>query len=256
MILGVSHIVLGSTDAGRDRALFESMGWQLRFEQHHLPVFAGKKPFLCTASEELSLVFLNAPAGTPLELIHYSEPSPSDLPAPLQVILPKGACSDSVVDARPSPLPGVSELCIEGLTSPLWVSEEAPRPSLIVHRVTDLAAASRFWEAGFGFRRSSLTPPVPGAMLLEFPSLMPQWRAGLLLLPVQESAPALLDGPGFRVLSMVSTQFERDRERIFEKGGAKASTGTMEEEIGGKPMLLDLIQGPDGVMVEIFQTLR
>lgn len=256
MILGVSHIVLGSSNAAQDRALFESMGWQLRFEQHHLPVFAGKKPYLCTASQDLSLVFLNAAAGTPLELIHYAEPSPAGLPAPLQIILPKSKWSDRAVDVRPTPLPGVSELWIEGLTSPLWVSEEAPQPSLIVHRVTDLAAASRFWEAGFGFRRSSLPPPVPDAVRLEFPSLMPQWRAGLLLLPVKEPSPALLDGPGFRVLSMVSTQFEKDRERIFEKGGAKGSTGTMEEEIGGKPMLLDLIEGPDGVMVEIFQTLR
>ncbi len=256
MILGVSHIVLGSSDAARDRALFESMGWQLRFEQHHLPVFAGKKPYLCTASQDLSLVFLNAASGTPLELIHYAEPAPAGLPAPLQVILPTGEWAGRAVDVRPLPLPGVSELWIEGLTSPLWVSEEAPQPSLIVHRVTDLDAASRFWEAGFGFRRSSLPPPVPDAVRLEFPSLMPQWRAGLLLLPVEETAPALLDGPGFRVLSMVSTQFEKDRDRIFEKGGAMGSTGTMEEEIGGKPMLLDLIEGPDGVMVEIFQTLR
>ena len=256
MILGVSHIVLGSTDAARDRALFEPMGWQLRFQQHHLPTFAGKKPFLCTASEELSLVFLNAPAGTPLELIHYSEPSPLNLPAPLQVILPAGDWASRAAEVRPSPLPGVRELVMEGLTSPLWVSDAAPQPSLIVHRVTDLVAACRFWEAGFGFRRSGRPAPVPDAVLLEFPSLMPQWRAGLLLLPVAETSPALLDGPGFRVLSMVSTQFEKDRGRIFEKGGAVASTGTMEEEIGGKPMLLDLIQGPDGVMVEIFQTLR
>jgi hypothetical protein len=149
----------------------------------------------------------------------------------------------------------VSEVCIEGLTSPLWVSEDVPQPGLIVHRVKDMAAANRFWEAGFGFRRSTLTPPVPGAVLLEFPSLMPQWRARLLLFPVQESAPTRLDGPGFRVLSMLCTQFEKDRERIFEKGEAKASTGTMEEEIGGKPMLLDLIEGPDGVMVELLKII-
>ncbi|GEP42482.1 VOC family protein [Brevifollis gellanilyticus] len=256
MILGVSHIVLGSTDSGRDRALFESMGWGLRFEQHDVPTFPGKQPFLCTSSPDLSLVFLNAPAGTPLELIHYTQPAPADLSAPLQIILPTGDWLSHAVEVRPAPLPGVQEIVVPGLTSPLWISDEPSQPSLIVHRITDLGAATRFWEAGFGFRRSKQPPPLPEAVLLEFPSLMPQWRARLLLLPVRETSPALLDGPGFRVLSMVVTQFEKDRDRIFANGGALASTGTMEEEIGSKPMLLDLIQGPDGVMVEVFQILQ
>ena len=43
---------------------------------------------------------------------------------------------------------------------------------------------------------------------------------------------------------------------MFEQGGAIASTGTMELKVDGKDLLLDLAQGPDGIMVEIFQTLR
>ncbi len=252
MILGVSHIVLGSTNLERDRQLFESWSWQLRFEQRDIATFEGKRPFMCTPSDDLSLVFLLPPQGTPVELIHYANELPAD-PAPLQIVLPSG---DLTSDTK-TILPEVSELCLDGLTSPLWFSTAAPQPSLIIHRVSDLDAASRFWEKGLGFRRSKQPPPIAGAVLLEFPSLMPQWRASLLLVPT-EGPPArpLLDGPGFRVLSMVSTQFEKDRTRMFEQGGAIASTGTMEEKIGGKEMLLDLVQGPDGVMVEIFQTLR
>ena len=251
MILGVSHIVLGSTNLERDRQLFESWGWQLRFEQHDIATFEGKRPFMCTSSDDLSLVFLLPPQGTPVELIHYANDLPAD-PAPLQIVLPAG----DLASETKTILPEVSELSIDGLTSPLWFSASAPQPSLIIHRVTDLDSACRFWEKGLGFRRSKQPSPIAGAVLLEFPSLMPQWRASLLLVP-SEGPPArpLLDGPGFRVLSMVSTQFEKDRARMFEQGGAIASTGTMEEKIGGKDMLLDLVQGPDGTMVEIFQIL-
>jgi catechol 2,3-dioxygenase-like lactoylglutathione lyase family enzyme len=251
MILGVSHIVLGSANLERDRQLFESWGWQLRFEQHDIATFEGKRPFMCTSSDDLSLVFLLPPQGTPVELIHYANDLPAD-PAPLQIVLPAG----DLASETKTILPEVSELSIDGLTSPLWFSSAAPQPSLIIHRVTDLDSACRFWEKGLGFRRSKQPSPIAGAVLLEFPSLMPQWRASLLLVP-SEGPPArpLLDGPGFRVLSMVSTQFEKDRARMFEQGGAIASTGTMEEKIGGKDMLLDLVQGPGGIMVEIFQIL-
>lgn len=253
MILGVSHIVLGSTNLERDRQLFESWGWQLRFEQRDIATFEGKRPFMCTSSADLSLAFLLPPHGTPVELIHYAIAPPEGLPAPLQIVLPAG----DLTSECQSILPEVSAVSIAGLTSPLWVSTAAPQPSLIFQRVTDLDVACRFWEKGLGFRRSKQPAPIAGAVLLEFPSLMPQWRASLLLLPTEEPpARPLLDGPGFRVLSMVSTQFEKDRARIFEQGGAIASTGTMEEKIGGKEMLLDLVQGPDGIMVEIFQTLR
>lgn len=253
MILGVSHIVLGSTNLERDRQLFESWGWQLRFEQHDIATFDGKRPFMCTPSDDLSLAFLLPPQGTPVELIYYANEMPLEHPSPLQIVLPAGV----LLSETKTILSEVSELSIDGLTSPLWFSSKAPQPSLIIHRVTDLDSACRFWEKGLGFRRSKQAVPIAGAVLLEFPSLMPQWRASMLLVPTEgPSARPLLDGPGFRVLSMVSTQFEKDRTRMFEQGGAIASTGTMELTIGGKDLLLDLVQGPDGILVEIFQTLR
>jgi hypothetical protein len=256
MILGVSHVVLGSTESARDRAVFEQAGWQVRFGEYGMPVFEGKKPFLSTKSAELSLVFLNAPGCAGLELVEYASPPMSGIQAPLQIVLPAAGLAPKALAERPSPLPGVLEIDIEGLTSPLWVCAAPPRPNLVIHHVTDLDAALRFWGDGLGFRRAKKSTLPAAAVLLEFPGLVPQWQASLLLLPGQaRAAPPLLDGPGFRVLSMVSTQLERDRIRLFERGGAISSTGTMEECIGGKNMHLDLVQGPDGVMVELFQTV-
>ena len=41
MILGVSHIVLASTDLTRDRQTLESIGWKTQFEQRGIPTHPG-----------------------------------------------------------------------------------------------------------------------------------------------------------------------------------------------------------------------
>ncbi|HCN31324.1 MAG TPA: hypothetical protein DIT64_21960 [Verrucomicrobiales bacterium] len=273
MILGLTHAVLGSADMTADRAFFETRGWQPRFVQEGIPVFAGKRPWMSTASQEVALAYLDSPGLPALELIAYSQPPPAGIAAPLQMIFPANRLPE-VAEENATPLAGVRARQYAGITCPLWVSDAAADQGCIVHHVRDMEAARRFWVDGFGFQvvehgmgqghpacaeqAGRLFPmqPMQNALSLRFPSLMPQWRARLLLLPCTDApAPALLDGPGFRVVSMVSTKFGVDRARIFEQGGARASTGVMEEVIGGKKMLLDLIEGPDGVMVEIFQTL-
>ena len=241
MILGVSHIVLSSKNLIRDKITLESIGWETRFNQNGIPTFSGKRQFMSTDSLEQELVFMSPPQGTPVELIYYASDLPDHSNSPLQILLPmpKGHAK------------------LDQLTCSLQFSDAAPVPSLITHYITDLDAAIHFWEKGLGFQRSKQPSHIPGSALLEFPSPISQWRASLLLVPRKETLRrALLDGPGFRVLSMVSTQLETDCAQIFKEGGAMASTGTMELKVGGKDLLLDIVQGPDGVMVEIFQALK
>ncbi len=253
MILGLTHAVLGSADLAADRTFFESLGWRPRFVQEGIPVFAGKRSWMATASRELALAYLECPGLPALELIAYTEPPPADIVAPLQLIFPADRLPEAG-ESEITPLPGVCSRRYGGLTSPLWVSDL--ERGCLVHRVSDMEAARRFWVEGLGFQPEGAQDKMAGSLQLRFPALMPQWRARLrLLVSTDAPAPALLDGPGFRVVSMVSTQFEQDRARVMARGGVRASTGVMEEVIGGKKMRLDLLEGPDGVMVEIFQTL-
>lgn len=258
MILGASHIVFGSSSLDRELKYFEAFGWQHRFVELGIKTFEGKRGFMCTSSKTLSLAFLLPDSGIGVELIQYEKMSTLQNPAPLQMVLNvREIMHEGVTKIVETILPGVYELCVEELSSPIWVSFDEIVPSLIVHHVTDLESASLFWESGLGFRRAKMQMPVADSCLLEFPAILPQWRARLLLLPrVGVSPPPLLDGPGFRVLSMVSTKIEDDRDRMFRLGGAIASTGIMELNLNRNNMLLDLVQGPDGVMVEIFQTIK
>jgi hypothetical protein len=241
MILGVSHIVLGSTDLTRDRKTLESIGWKTMFEQLGIPTHPGKRPFMSTQSTEQGLVFMQPPQGTPVELIHYADELPDRSDSPMQMVLPEPK----------------THAIYDRLTCQLQFSPTAPTPSLITHFVTDLDAAIHFWQKGLGFEISKQTPPIDGAVHLEFRSPISQWCISLLLMLAKAKVRRpLLDGPGFRVLSMVSTQVEKDCARILEKGGAIASTGMMKLKVDGKDLLLDIIQGSDGVMVEVFQTQK
>lgn len=241
MILGVSHIVLSSTDLTRDRKTLEYIGWKTRFEQRGIPTHPGKRPFMSTQSKEQGLVFMQPPQGTPVELIHYADELPDPSDSPMQIVLP---------DPK-------THLPLDHFTCPLQFAAVAPVPSLITHFVTDLDTAIHFWRKGLGFEISKQIPPIPGAVLLEFRSPISQWCVSLLLKLTKEKVRrSLVDGPGFRVLSMVSTQIKRDCARILKEGGAFASTGIMELKVDGKNLLLEIIEGSDGVMIEVFQTLK
>ena len=241
MILGVSHIVLASTDLTRDRQTLESIGWKTQFEQRSIPTHPGKRPFMSTQSTEQGLIFMHPGQGTPVELIHYADELPDRSDSPMQIVLPQPQIH--------APL--------GHLTCPLQFAATAPVPSLITHFVTDMDAASRFWQKGLGFKRAAAQDGPPGSLQLEFRSLMPHWRATLLLVSTKgPPAQPLLDGPGFRVLSIVSTHLVNDRARLFEQGGAISATGTMTLRVDGKKLVLDLIEGPNGVMVELFETLQ
>jgi catechol 2,3-dioxygenase-like lactoylglutathione lyase family enzyme len=257
MILGVSHIVLGSTDLTFDRALFEGLGWTTRFEQRGILTPSGKRPFMSTSSTAQGLVFLQPPTGISVELIHYVDMLPDASASPLQVVLPR---PDELEGCRRlaevAECPGVEAYEVPHVTCPLWFSTDAPVPSTIVHHVSDMDAAIRFWDEGLGFKRSTkpAVPAAPDTITLEFRSVVPHWRATLRLVPLQgPQVPGVLDGPGFRCLSMVASNLERAADDL-RRAGASASTGPLDLVINGKPLRLEILRGPDGVFIEILST--
>ena len=240
MIMGVSHIVLGSTDLTRDRALLESIGWKTQFEQRGIPTHPGKPPFMHTASATQGLVFMHPPQGTPVELIHYADELHDTTPTPLQIVLPQPK----------------NQTRLDAFTCALQFDPAAPVPSLITHFVTDMNAARQFWQQGMGFKPSvsAITKAETDDVLLEFHSPLSQWRVQLLLRQHSgEETPGLVDGPGYRCLSFVSSNLARDRESVIRHGGTR-STGSMDLTIADKPLRMELFQAPDGVMIELLES--
>ncbi|HYE86933.1 MAG TPA: hypothetical protein VEA16_11295 [Vicinamibacterales bacterium] len=252
MILGVSHIVLGSTNLSDDRDLFERLGWTTQFEERHIPTPPGKRPFMTTTSAEQGLLFLQPPAGTPVELIHYADTLADTSASPLQIVLPQPPDLQSfecVGDV--AALPDIQAYRSPRLTCPLWFSASPRVPSLIVHFVTDLEKAARFWTDGVGFRPAG--PASPESATLEFRSVIPQWRATLRLIAGAPPTQASLDGAGFRCLSVVSSDPKRAINGLRAAGGGD-STGPIELIVNRKPLSLELLRGPDGVFIEVLGT--
>lgn len=237
MILGVSHIVLASTDLTRDRQTLESIGWKTQFEQRGIATHPGKRPFMSTQSNEQGLIFMHPPQGTPVELIHYADELPDRSDSPMQIVLPQPQ----------------THAALDQLTCPLHFSSAAPVPSLITHFVTDMDAASRFWQEGLGFKPAAAQDGPPGSLKLEFRSLMPHWRATMLL--VSRGKPAvsnLVDAPGYCCLSFLCSDMPLNAEKL-KQIGTQQSTGIMNLKINGKDLELEIFSGPDGVMIELFK---
>lgn len=260
MILGVSHIVLGSTRFEEDRRTLERFGWTTRFIERDLPTHPGKRPFMATDSPAQSLALLEPPRGPAAELIHYAD-SIESAATPLQFVFPNDGI-DAATGPAPQldavwpaafeqPAPRMAELA--GFTAPLCVAADGADSGVIVHFVSDLAAARRFWSDGLGFR------PVAagrGWARLVFHSVMLQWRATMLLVQRRDAcARSLLDGPGFRCLSLVCSDLEKDRAALRRIWDAP-STGPMAATVNGKQLDLEICAGPDGAMIELLQLSR
>jgi len=207
-------------------------------------------------SETHALAYLFAPQCLPIELIHYPNTPFSKENSPLQIVINETEALSKLgrkSNAYPQ-LPEIDGYHIDGFTSPILASPQAEIPSLVIHRVRDMESARRFWENGLGFREAKKQMVDFGGLMLEFAGIFPQWSLRLLLLPHSDSpAQPCLDGAGFRVLSMISTKFKEDIKKMFTEGGAIDSIGEMRLKINGKNLLLDLIQGPDGVFIEILK---
>ena len=237
MILGVSHIVLTSTDLERDKAGLESAGWQTKFTHTGIPTHPGKRPYMSTLSAEQGIVFMQPPGGTAVELIHYSDRLADTTLSPLQIVLPGKA----------------DERGLDGLTCELQFQNPAPSPSRITHHVTDLARAERFWCHGLGFKPS--TAAEAEDTRLDFDSPIPAWRASLsLVLCDGPETPAVVDGPGFRCISLLCNDLARDGDRI-RSSGATGSTGVMNLSLNGNELDLELFAGPDGAIVELCKVI-
>ncbi len=257
MIFGPSHIVLGSVDPDADRRLFESMGWTVAFQESALPTHPSKRRFMVGDSDAQALVFCQPPgSGLAVELIRYRSALPA-ADSPLQLVLPRppqgfAEGGDVGKDQWPPSLgePPPVIAAPPGLTAPLWFAATDGTVGTLVHVVTDLPRALRFWCQGLGFAVDGVAP---GWARLRFPGLRPAWRTRLLLIArAGRMVPPELDGAGYRCLSFLCSALHESRVRVLAAGGL-GSTGAMEVSVGGRRLQLDIIAGPDGVLVELAQ---
>lgn len=258
MIVGISHIVRGSAALDADRRVFEALGWSVSFTERGLPTPDDKRPFMATRSNSQDLVYLRPSLGPALELIHYADVIPLTDP-PVQLVLPLPADLSAVRDAETGDLVSLAGMGVgpmfsltrAGLTGSLWFTPQHTQAATLIHFVRDLAQATEFWTKGFGFAPASPARTSPDWITLTTRSPLPQWRIAVTLVRRDDCCREwLLDGPGVRCLSFVSTARDVDGRALLG-AGAEPGTAVMPYTINGQRLDVQMFKGPDGLMVEL-----
>ena len=221
MILGVSHLAVGSRDLNRDRKLLESQGWRTEFLDDDVRVHPFERPFLSPGHPgSQSLALLRHPTGLPaLELVAPVLTSPAQAQRTHLNFneMAKGVCHGTI---------------------------KVPNPAETVSLFVD--------ALGFGRRVGS----APDAAKLSLRRPLPQWSMDLT---IQEDGRAsdlpMLDSEGWFVLALFSSDIPNDASRVQEHN-VKAVTRPFMTEVNGQQWTIVLCVLNSGFAVELLQPHR
>lgn len=257
MILGVSHIVLGSTAVGDDARFLGQIGYAQTFIERSLPTAPHKRKYMSGQSNAQAIAYCRPEEGMSIELIQYGDnlcpgQSPCHLVFPVsrRAALPEVSPSSLLAQAwDASGRDALRAVQADRFATVLYWSESAG-PSQLIMEVPELDAARRLFESGFQFKT---TERGHGWIVCVRRSLVPQWEASLFLVENRSvTVQASLDTAGFRCLSFLSSDLAGDRKEIF-KAGVLSSTGVFELTVNAKPLQLEMFESPGGVVLEVVQ---
>ncbi len=257
MILGVSHIVLGSTAVGEDARFLGQLGYTPTFIAYSIPTAPQKRKYMIGHSNAQAIAYCRPEDGISIELIQYDDqlfpgPSPCHLVFPVlrRADLPEMSPAPLLARAWAASGRGTLKAAQADRFATALYWSESSGPSQLLMEVPDLDAARRLFESGFQFRT---TDRGLGWCVCVRRSLVRQWEASLLLVE-NSSAPVLasLDSAGFRCLSFLSSDLAVDRTEIL-KAGVLSSTGVFGLTVNAKPLQLEMFEGPRGLVVEVLQ---
>ncbi|OVE76888.1 hypothetical protein BVX98_04270 [bacterium F11] len=268
MIIGVSHLTLSCANVDADSAKLREKGFELVFLEKDAPNNEGKKKFLNFYQKGHSLALLTKDRGIPIELIdHGSEPKegPSNYEVHWTGNLDQWSLNHEEDEklARIWKDSGISKNSILGVWShlkiPFWWEKDSDSSKMIIRSLlirTDRFEESRdFWEKGLGFKMDTQSNSgKQGKWLrLKFYAPISSWSTEMVLVDQKkEIAPVKLDNSGFSCLAFITTQLEKDRDRLFE-AGAKDSTCPFKIGINNKKLLVEVFQGPGNEFVELVE---
>jgi hypothetical protein len=260
MIVGTSHMTLGTGDIEASFSHVANLGYAPDFYERNVPSPPCKHVYLKHNEDVHDLALSRSAGGLPIELISYPHAPSGDsgcfegifTGAPFLTMAPsQSECAEvaqAFGDCRGIILPGI-EL-------PATVISSTNRAvGLIGARIAveNITEALRFWCDGVGFREKPATGAAPTWRLVEFQSVMPAWRFKLLLVETDRALLApTLDAPGFACLAFISSDIAGDSERLL-KSGAVGSTGPFSVAVNRKGLEVEVLRGPAGEYVELLR---
>jgi hypothetical protein len=265
MILGVDHVALSCAQIETAAQQLESLGFTSRFIQRGLLNHPLKRPFLRAYAPEHAIAFCQAPTGVAIELTEHGELG-GGAPSPYQVLLASGgaAFTRGTTDGAVAEVWRASLGCgtpermgWPALQTELWVDQASDPAAPAGIRalgvpVAEMEPALRLWRDGLQFREGT-AGAASGQRWCElvFRTPVAHWSARVILFEgSSEQSPPMLDQPGFPCLALLSTNLERDSERLQRQGAAE-TTGAFALEVDGKPLKVALLRGGNGEILEL-----
>jgi hypothetical protein len=146
----------------------------------------------------------------------------------------------------------------EGVAVELTRYGGAPPAGAIVYRrdgeglalhAAEPAASEQFWsELGFA-------AVAPGR--LENRAMLPAWRLAITLEPLEEPRrPTTVDAAGCVLVTMLTTDVDRELARLADTGLLLRSTAVWNEEIADRTPRVAMIEGPSGELIELLEAPR
>lgn len=264
MILGVDHIAIETKHFDKALACLEEIGFDAAFVERDLPNPVEKRPFLAEYKPTHSIALFKRKGSVAIELTYHGKLVRSreshSLLATVQCEMPYDAQTVTgyrqLQEQFSEPLPRV------------WTDETLPVQFLEVDPNDDSAkpgvvgaafSTCRFDDSlvfltsGLGWRHKESF--VRGAFL-DRPAPIQEWSLTVGLVDVAmygaRKADHFLDIPAWTCIAMVSTDIEGDAAHL-RKCGATETTEPFELSVGGKRLLIVLVRGPDGEIVELIQ---
>jgi hypothetical protein len=123
----------------------------------------------------------------------------------------------------------------------------------IVAPVRHFYASVHFWQRGLGAR---MREEGSGHAALRFISPAPTLAAEVRLTASDREPPEpALDAPGHPCVALVSNNVAADGERLMAEGASRRS-GAFSLTIAGKPLRVEIFEGPSRELVELIELVR
>lgn len=262
-ILGISHICCNTIDIETDIQLLQPLGFDVYFEENHLPIAPAKEPYMRTTTNAHDMTFLKSNTGVSVELIkHHTKhnlntSSPYEIGLPQKNIIPTSNLPTNDLEQIFSEALDVSTHAIKSNVSYFAYRSRTNsiNPMVISTSCKDIQKSRDFWQSALGFRTISMSlSPSPTWCLLQFTALIPTWTCQLLLIQTNApiTPPSYIDDVGWTCLVLLVQNITHARSEI-QKTGALDVGKPFELTVGGKTYLECFFRSCDGQLLVLTQ---
>ena len=262
MIVGIDHLALSASDTAAAGQRLAAAGFEGVFVEHGIENAAAKRPLLARhePTHDLAL-YRPSGGGTPIELTVHNRALASGRGDFMPLVSLPGDCfarrertsEEPRWDTFVADALGVASVPAHwpGPECDLWSAESATSDAhvmSILFATPDPEGERRFLIDSVGCTEIRRCDGAWAWLRLAAP--ITTWRGDILLAGCDRVAEVTLDSGGFTCLALLSSDLDRDRERMLACG-ARAMTETFELTVNRRCLQICFCRTPGGSPIEL-----